>query len=124
MAKSLLDLLEYLKDTTKARKSHDQGNFGNKAYLVFGKETAGLPYVIRFKVPERTGILGYDDKIMLVKVDFQVGLIQILLPQFNGNKTLINQLKLRNHLQVLKLEKEDLKVNYQGLGMDYNALIC
>jgi len=27
------------------------------------KEAAGLPYVIRFKVPERSGMLGYDDKV-------------------------------------------------------------
>lgn len=31
---------------------------------VADKETAGLPHVIRFKVPDRTGLLGYDDKIM------------------------------------------------------------
>ena len=28
------------------------------------KEAAGLPSVLRFKVPERTGSLGYDDKIL------------------------------------------------------------
>ncbi|BCL60182.1 glutamate--tRNA ligase [Desulfomarina profundi] len=28
------------------------------------KETAGLPYVIRFKVPERDGTIGYDDRIL------------------------------------------------------------
>ncbi len=28
------------------------------------KEAAGLPFVIRFKVPDRTGVLGYDDKIL------------------------------------------------------------
>lgn len=28
------------------------------------KEAAKLPFVIRFKVPERTGTLGYDDKIL------------------------------------------------------------
>ncbi|MBW1635977.1 MAG: glutamate--tRNA ligase [Deltaproteobacteria bacterium] len=28
------------------------------------KETAGIPYVVRFKVPERTGVIGYDDKIL------------------------------------------------------------
>jgi len=27
------------------------------------KEAAGLPYVIRFKVPKRSGMLGYDDKV-------------------------------------------------------------
>ncbi|MDO9042072.1 MAG: glutamate--tRNA ligase [Desulfocapsaceae bacterium] len=28
------------------------------------KESAGLPFVIRFKVPERNGMLGYDDKVL------------------------------------------------------------
>ncbi len=28
------------------------------------KEKAGIPYVIRFKVPGRTGVIGYDDKIL------------------------------------------------------------
>ncbi len=28
------------------------------------KETSGLPFVVRFKVPERTGSLGYDDKVL------------------------------------------------------------
>lgn len=27
------------------------------------KEAAGMPFVIRFKVPERSGLLGYDDKV-------------------------------------------------------------
>lgn len=27
------------------------------------KEAAGIPYVIRFKVPDRSGLLGYDDKV-------------------------------------------------------------
>ncbi len=39
--------------TTKARKSHDQGEFGKKAYLVFGKETAGLPDSLLETAPER-----------------------------------------------------------------------
>ena len=28
------------------------------------KEAAGLPFVLRFKIPERTGMLGYDDEIL------------------------------------------------------------
>lgn len=31
---------------------------------IANKEKAGIPYVIRFKVPERTGVIGYDDKIL------------------------------------------------------------
>ncbi|TKB09028.1 glutamate--tRNA ligase [Desulforhopalus sp. IMCC35007] len=32
--------------------------------IVREKEAAGIPFVIRFKVPERTGMLGYDDEIL------------------------------------------------------------
>lgn len=28
------------------------------------KEAEGLPYVVRFKVPDRTGMLGYEDKVL------------------------------------------------------------
>jgi glutamyl-tRNA synthetase len=31
---------------------------------VADKEAAGRPFVIRFKVPERSGMLGYDDKVL------------------------------------------------------------
>ncbi len=31
---------------------------------IAAKEAAGLPYVIRFKVPDREGLLGYDDRIL------------------------------------------------------------
>ncbi|MGW8194301.1 MAG: glutamate--tRNA ligase [Desulforhopalus sp.] len=31
---------------------------------VAAKEAAGIPYVVRFKVPDRTGLFGYDDKIL------------------------------------------------------------
>ena len=31
---------------------------------IAAKEAAGIPSVIRFKVPDRTGTLGYDDKIL------------------------------------------------------------
>lgn len=31
---------------------------------IANKEKAGIPYVIRFKVPERMGVIGYDDKIL------------------------------------------------------------
>jgi glutamyl-tRNA synthetase len=31
---------------------------------VAGKEAAGLPYVVRFKVPHRDGAVGYDDQVL------------------------------------------------------------
>lgn len=38
--------------TTKARRSHDQAEFGDRAFLVFGKETAGLPDSLLETAPE------------------------------------------------------------------------
>jgi len=31
---------------------------------VAAKEAAGLPYVVRFKVPKKEGVVGYDDKVL------------------------------------------------------------
>lgn len=31
---------------------------------IAGKESSGTPYVIRFKVPQRDGMVGYDDKVL------------------------------------------------------------
>jgi tRNA (cytidine/uridine-2'-O-)-methyltransferase len=39
--------------STKAERRHDQAVYGGKAYLVFGKETAGLPDDLLRDAPER-----------------------------------------------------------------------
>lgn len=37
---------------------------GLTAEEVAEKETSGIPFVVRFKVPDRTGSIGYDDKVL------------------------------------------------------------
>ena len=39
--------------TTKARRRHDEAAFGESAFLVFGKETAGLPDSLLEDAPDR-----------------------------------------------------------------------
>lgn len=39
--------------TTKATHRHDEAEYGTRAFLVFGKETAGLPDTLLKDVPER-----------------------------------------------------------------------
>ncbi len=39
--------------TTKAPRRHDEVNFENRVFLVFGKETAGLPDKLLMTAPER-----------------------------------------------------------------------
>ncbi len=62
------------KDELDAKRQAAQANKSSYGYdgtcrnlsdeQVAEKEAAGLPYVIRFKVPEREGILSYDDKVL------------------------------------------------------------
>ena len=39
--------------TTKAPQSYDQADFRDECYIIFGKETAGLPEALRETFPER-----------------------------------------------------------------------
>ncbi len=59
--------LEAKKEAAMAGKQ-EMGYDGTCRHLspaqVAEKESAGLPFVIRFKVPERSGMLGYDDKVL------------------------------------------------------------
>ncbi len=59
--------LEAKKNAAMAAKQ-EMGYDGTCRHLnpeqVAEKEAAGLPFVIRFKVPERSGMLGYDDKVL------------------------------------------------------------
>ncbi len=62
------------KDELDAKRLAAQANKSSYGYdgtcrnlsdeQVAEKEAAGLPFVIRFKVPEREGILSYDDKVL------------------------------------------------------------
>ena len=59
--------LEARKEAAMAAKQ-EMGYNGTCRHLtpeqVAENEAAGLPFVIRFKVPERSGMLGYDDKVL------------------------------------------------------------
>jgi glutamyl-tRNA synthetase len=59
--------LDARKDAAMAAKQ-EVGYDGTCRHLtreqVAEKEATGLPFVIRFKVPERSGMLGYDDKVL------------------------------------------------------------
>ena len=62
---------EELKDKREAAMAAKQEQIGYDGTCrnlspeqVTENEAAGLPYVIRFKVPEREGILAYDDKVL------------------------------------------------------------
>jgi len=59
--------LEARKEAAMAAKQ-EMGYNGTCRHLtpeqVAAKKTAGVPFVIRFKVPERSGMLGYDDKVL------------------------------------------------------------
>ncbi len=48
----------------KATLGYDRTCRDLTAVRVAEKEAEGLPYVVRFKVPDRTGMLGYDDKVL------------------------------------------------------------
>lgn len=48
----------------KAPLGYDRTCRHLSAAMVAEKEAAGIPYVVRFKVPDRPGMVGYDDKIL------------------------------------------------------------
>lgn len=59
--------LEAKREAAKAAKGYlgyDRTCRHLTAEQIAAKEAAGLPSVLRFKIPERTGLLGYDDKIL------------------------------------------------------------
>jgi len=59
--------LENKRQTAQANKSaygYDGTCRNLKSEEVAAKEAAGLPFVVRFKVPRRDGILSYEDKVL------------------------------------------------------------
>ena len=60
--------LERKREAAMAEKKHDVGYDGACRHLsaeaVAAREGQGLPSVIRFKVPERQGVLFYDDEVL------------------------------------------------------------
>ena len=62
------------KETLETKRESALAAKGNLGYdgtcrnlsqaMVQEKEAAGIPFVVRFRVPERQGMLGYDDKVL------------------------------------------------------------
>jgi glutamyl-tRNA synthetase len=63
-AKEELDAKREAALTAKKQLGYDRTCRNLSADQIAEKEAAGIPSVIRFKVPDRTGTLGYDDKVL------------------------------------------------------------
>jgi glutamyl-tRNA synthetase len=63
-AKEELDAKREAALTAKKQLGYDRTCRNLSADEIAEKEAAGIPSVIRFKVPDRTGTIGYDDKVL------------------------------------------------------------
>ena len=63
-AKEELDAKREVALTAKKQLGYDRTCRNLSAVEIAEKEAAGVPFVIRFKVPDRTGNIGYDDKVL------------------------------------------------------------
>jgi glutamyl-tRNA synthetase len=63
-AKEELDAKREAALTAKKQLGYDRSCRNLSADEIAQKEAAGIPFVIRFKVPDRTGTIGYDDKVL------------------------------------------------------------
>ena len=63
-AKEELDAKREAALSAKKPLGYDRTCRNLSADEIANKEEAGIPYVIRFKVPDRAGLLGYDDKVL------------------------------------------------------------
>ena len=62
--KEVLDAKREAAQAAKQQRGYDRTCRHLSTEEIAEKEAANIPYVLRFKVPERTGTLGYDDKIL------------------------------------------------------------
>jgi glutamyl-tRNA synthetase len=62
--KELLDAKREIALAAKNPLGYDRTCRNLSAHEVAEKETNGIPYVIRFKIPDRTGAVAYSDKIL------------------------------------------------------------
>ncbi len=62
--KEVLDAKREAAQAAKQQRGYDRTCRHLSPEEIAEKEAANIPYVLRFKVPERTGTLGYDDKIL------------------------------------------------------------
>lgn len=63
-AKEELDAKREAALTAKKQLGYDRTCRNLSADEIAEKEAAGIPFVIRFKVPDRTGTIGYEDKVL------------------------------------------------------------
>ncbi len=62
--KDVLDAKREAAQAAKQQRGYDRTCRDLSTEEITEKEAANIPYVLRFKVPERSGALGYDDKIL------------------------------------------------------------
>ena len=62
--KEVLDAKREAAQAAKQQRGYDRTCRHLSTEEIAEKEAANIPYVLRFKIPERTGTLGYDDKIL------------------------------------------------------------
>lgn len=62
--KEVLDAKREAAQAAKQQRGYDRTCRHLSTEEIAEKEAANIPYVLRFKVPKRTGTLGYDDKIL------------------------------------------------------------
>ena len=74
--------------TTKAAKRHDEGRFGDRAFLVFGKETAGLPDSLLSPVPERCLRIPILSRARSLNLSVAVGVASFEALRQNGFESL------------------------------------
>ena len=70
--------------TTKARRRHDQGDFGDRTFLVFGKETAGLPNSLLETAPERCLRIPLLTRARSLNISVAVGVAAFEVLRQNG----------------------------------------
>jgi tRNA (cytidine/uridine-2'-O-)-methyltransferase len=59
--------------TTKARMRHDEADYGNRTFLVFGKETAGLPDDLLASSPDRCVRIPILERARSLNISVAVG---------------------------------------------------
>ncbi len=74
--------------TTKGTKRHDQGNYGSRSYLVFGKETAGLPDSLLASMPDRCLRIPLLSRARSLNISVAVGVAAFEALRQNGFENL------------------------------------
>ena len=70
--------------TTKATQSHDEAGYGERVFLVFGKETAGLPDAVLEGVQERCVRIPLLERARSLNISVAVGVAAYEALRQNG----------------------------------------